>query len=168
MNTSHVFGAPKNLGFTLIELVLIIIMLGVLAVVVIPRQLTSNGFEEFTYQDELIAKLRAIQLRTMQQTTNNACQTIQLTSSNLGLLATTIPNTNTCDTSFAGETTTVLIDSAHEVVLSNTESLTSFSFSPLGRPQGCASITPCEITLSITGESVLQVKINSEGYIYAP
>jgi len=156
----------KNLGFTLIELTLIIIMLGILAVAVVPKILTSSGFEEYTYQDEMIVKLRAIQLRAMQQTSNNACQTIKLTSSSLGLLATT-PNASTCETNFARNTTTLTVDSAHNVSFSNTENLTSFSFSPLGRPLGCISTTPCEVIFTLTGEKTLRVKINSEGYVYA-
>ena len=155
----------KN-GFTLIELTLIIIMLGILAVVVIPKQLTSSGFEEYTYQDEMVSKLRAIQLRAMQQTANSVCQTIKLTSSSLGLLATT-PNASTCESGFAGDTTTVIIDSAHNVSFSNDEILTNFSFSPLGRPIGCITTSPCEIVFSLVGENTLQVKVNSEGYVYA-
>lgn len=166
MNFPKYLFQQKHLGFTLIELTLIIIMLGILAVTVVPKMLTSSGFEEYTYQDEIVTKLSAIQLRIMQQRPNDACQSIKLTSSSLGLLATT-SDSNTCEANFAGDTTTVTINNSHNVSFSNTESLTSFTFSPLGRPLGCITTTPCEITFTITGESILKVLVNSEGYIYA-
>ena len=153
-------------GFTLIELIVVIIMIAIMAVTVLPNFLTSKGFEEYTYRDELINKLRSIQLRAMQQTNNSRCQLIQISSSFIGLLATT-PNAATCEASFAGESTTVAINDNHNVNFTISEGLSSFSFSSLGKPLGCAAIIPCEITLTVIGESSLAVKINSEGYIYA-
>ena len=68
----------KELAFTLIELIVVIILISIMAVTVLPKFFTSNGFEEFTYRDELITKLRAIQLRSMQQTTDVTCKIIQV------------------------------------------------------------------------------------------
>ncbi|MBL4940150.1 MAG: type II secretion system protein [Colwellia sp.] len=151
-------------GFTLIELIVTIIMIGIMAAVIVPKILTSKGFEDYTYRDELITKLRSIQLRTMQQTNNNACQLIKVESSTIGLLATTL-NASTCESNYAGETTSIIIDD-HDVTFSISESLANFSFSSLGRPLGCV-VNPCAITITVTGESILKVEINAEGYIYA-
>jgi MSHA pilin protein MshC len=159
----------ENNGFTLIELIVVIMMLSILAVTVVPKFLSSKGFEEYTYRDELITKLRAIQLRTMQQTNNSKCQLIQVNASSIGLLATT-PSATTCEASQLGESTTVTIDSNHTVSFTISDGLSNFSFSPLGRPEatGCGNTTtPCEITVTVVGESSLTIKINSEGYIYA-
>ncbi len=155
-----------NQGFTLIELIVVVILIAIMAATVLPKFYSSNGFEEYTYRDELITKLRAIQLRTMQQTNNSTCQLVKVSSSTIGLLATTL-NASTCEATYAGDTTTVVIDSDHSVGFSISESLLNFSFSSLGKPLGCLALNPCEITLTTTGESSIAIKINSEGYIYA-
>lgn len=153
-------------GFTLIELIVVIMMIGILAITILPKFQTSKGFEEYTYRDELINKLRSIQLRTMQQTNDAACQVISVSTSEIGLLATVI-NTNTCDSVPAGDSTTVSIISENNIQFSIEENLSTFKFSSMGRPIGCISANPCEIKLAVTGDNTLDILINSEGYIYA-
>ncbi|NQY87094.1 MAG: prepilin-type N-terminal cleavage/methylation domain-containing protein [Colwellia sp.] len=160
------FKRNSEYGFTLIELVVTIIMIGIMAATIVPRLLTSKGFEEHVYRDELITKLRYIQLRAMQQSNDVTCQVIRVNASDIGLLATEI-NTNTCDSVLAGDTTTVRIVSDNDISFSISENLSSFRFSSMGRPVGCIAINPCKITLTITGSDALGVLINSEGYIYA-
>ncbi len=163
-NIIKVMNSNSN-GFTLIELIVVVILISIMAVTVLPKFFGSNGYEEYTYRDELITKLRAIQLRAMQQTNGNTCQEIKVEASEIGLLAT---NGVVCDTGKAGDSTTVTITNDHNVSFSISESLTSFSFSSLGKPVGCTPVDNCEITITITGESTLEVDINKEGYIYAP
>lgn len=154
----------KKNGFTLIELIVVIMMLSILAVTVVPKFLSSKGFEEYTYRDELITKLRAIQLRTMQQTKGSKCQVIQVNSSFIGLLATT-PNASTCETNQLGESTSVTISNNHSVSFTISDGLSSFSFTSLGRPEatGCGNSTiPCEITVTVVGENSLAIKISRE------
>jgi MSHA pilin protein MshC len=157
-------------GFSLIELTVVIIMIGILAITVLPKFQSSKGFEEYTYRDELINKLRSIQLRTMQQTNDAACQYINVSASKIGLLATIKDintNTITCSNDFAGDTTTVSIVSDNNIQFSISENLSTFKFSSMGQPIGCIFATPCKITLTITGDNTLSILINSEGYIYA-
>lgn len=158
-----------------------------MAVTVLPKFSTSNGFEEYTYRDELITKLRAIQLRSMQQTNDTTCHQvhIQTTPHIIGLQGTDANAVDRCRTSnvddpkilcytadskticYAGETTTVEIESKHSVFFTLSEDLTSFSFSSLGKPIGCTPVNLCEITITVNGESEQRVLINSEGYIHA-
>jgi MSHA pilin protein MshC len=166
LNNFKLLQTQKKFGFSLIELIVVIILISIIAVTVLPKFVTSNGFEEYTYRDELIIKLRAIQLRTMQQTDSSTCQSIKVSPSTIGLLATTA-NATTCETSYAGESTTVTINDNHNVSFSVSEGLSSFSFSSLGKPVGCTAISPCEITLTVVGENSLAITINIEGYIYA-
>jgi len=166
MNHSKLLLVNKNIGFTVIELIIVIMIISIMAATVVPKILSSKGFEEYAYRDELIIKLRAIQLRTMQQTDSGKCLLIQVASSSIGLLATT-PNAATCEVGYSGESTTVYISDSHNINFTVSETLSSFSFSSLGKPIGCAAITPCEIMLTVVGESALSIKINKEGYIYA-
>ncbi|KGJ94303.1 prepilin-type N-terminal cleavage/methylation domain-containing protein [Colwellia psychrerythraea] len=178
----------KALGFTLIELIVVIILISIMSVTVLPKFFSSNGFEEFTYRDEIITKLRAIQLRSMQQTNDEMCNQVHIqTIPYIIGLQDTVPDENAvercrisnvdhpelCYTSddkticYAGETTRVVIDSKHSVGFTLSEGLTSFNFSTLGRPIGCIVEDPCEITITVTGENSLEILINSEGYINA-
>lgn len=162
----------KGKGFTLIELIVTILMISIMAATIVPRFLSTSGFEEYTYRDELITKLRAIQLRFMHQSSlNSVCRQIGTTSKSLGLRA-TVNNTTTndCVANLAGEpvfhsdTTSVLVSDDHNNSFSYSDTFTSFS--QLGRPTGCAVADPCKITITISGETNLQVEINSEGFIY--
>lgn len=72
--------SPKQTaqGFTLIELVIVIIVLGVLAVVAIPKFVSRSGFADYTVRDQLIARLRLVQLQGMNAdpsdgASSNAC-----------------------------------------------------------------------------------------------
>jgi MSHA pilin protein MshC len=165
MKRSNGFKRYSEYGFTIIELVVTIILIGIMAATVVPRFFTSEGFGEYTYRDELIIKLRAIQLRSMQQTNDVACQIIRVNTSEVGLLASQI-NTNTCDSILAGDTTTVSIISDNVISFSISENLSLFNFSSMGRPVGCITADPCEIMLTVTGTDALSILINSEGYIY--
>ncbi|MCG6199694.1 type II secretion system protein [Psychromonas antarctica] len=55
----------QQAGFTFIELVIVIIVLGILSVTVIPKLTSKSGFEDYTVRDQLIARLRLVQLQGM-------------------------------------------------------------------------------------------------------
>jgi MSHA pilin protein MshC len=148
-------------GFTLIEVITVIIIIGILSVNVLPKFLSSSGFEKYTYRDELLTKLRGIQQRAMQRTDAARC-----------LVSVTSKQVTGCDSSSAGDSTSVAVSTSHNVsfTVENIPANTNtFSFSDLGRPQGCnAATAPCEITLTVVGgEQSLSIRINQEGYIYA-
>ncbi|KGJ92363.1 prepilin-type N-terminal cleavage/methylation domain-containing protein [Colwellia psychrerythraea] len=188
---SNSINCHYDFGFTLIELLVVIIMISIMAVTVLPKFFSSNGFEEYTYRDELITKLRAIQLRSMQQTTDTVCHQIQMQSSlnpNIIGLQDTDPiavdkcritnpapppkfcytDTNNSNTvCYAGDTTTIIVDPKHNVSFAISEGLTSFNFSHLGKPEGCIVEDPCKVEITIAGESSVKIEINTEGFIHA-
>ncbi|NQY62202.1 MAG: prepilin-type N-terminal cleavage/methylation domain-containing protein [Alteromonadaceae bacterium] len=140
-------------GFTLIELILVILLIGILAVTVTPKFFTSEGFEEYTYQAEVITKLRAIQYRAMQQTTDSYdnCHNIEIQKKKLLL-------------SYCSGGDEVDIDVDHNVEFATT-GITSFKFDQMGRPSCDTCGTGVTITLVGSGKAI--VKIESEGYIHA-
>lgn len=145
-------------GFTLIELVTVIILIAILSVNVLPKFFSSSGFEEYTYRDELLTKLRGIQQRAMQETDAANC-----------LVSVSATQVSGCDSNVAGDTTSVAISNSHNVTFSISSNVNNnaFSFSDLGQPVGCNS-APCEITLTVVGEEQsLSIRINQEGYIFA-
>ena len=58
----------KNNGFTLIELISILIILSILATVAIPRLFDQSTFAEFTLRDQLVSQLQLVQQRAMNAT----------------------------------------------------------------------------------------------------
>lgn len=55
----------KKNGFTLIELVTVLVILGILAVTAIPNLTDKSSFEDYTVRDQLISRLRLVQLQGM-------------------------------------------------------------------------------------------------------
>ena len=64
----------SNRGFTLIELILVIILIGVLAVTAAPRFFTASGYDQVAARDQLIQLLRQAQLQTMNNSAE--CQVV--------------------------------------------------------------------------------------------
>lgn len=152
----------SGLGFTMIELVVVIIMLGIMATTVVPKFFTSTGFQEYTYQDEIITKLRSIQLRAMQQTNisdGTVCHTVVVTEKALGVReGCDLTNGWQGENEDTGESTTAVKVEHDDVTLAPINF--SFTFDNMGRPD----CNPCSITVS--GDSTLTIKIESEGYIH--
>ena len=72
-------------GFTLIELVIVIIVLGVLSAVAIPKFVNRSSFEDYVLRDQLISRLRLVQLQNMnadpdEAATENACYWLVVTN----------------------------------------------------------------------------------------
>lgn len=59
--------ARAEAGFTLIELIVIMIILGVLAVAILPRFASTEGFESRGFRDETVALLRYAQKSAVAQ-----------------------------------------------------------------------------------------------------
>ncbi len=138
-------------GFTLIELIIIVILLGIISVTALPRFLGKSGVEETTVQDQMISVLRRMQTQAMQRTDNN-CHSLQLTTSQL------VPAG--CTQSTAGLTLLLPSDS----VLSFSP-VTALTFDSLGR----LSPVPTAVTTLVISSSavpVANVCIETEGYIH--
>lgn len=58
----------KQQGFSLVELIITLVILGTLAVTVVPKLLTNQSFDSFQYRDRALTALRTIQLSAMHNT----------------------------------------------------------------------------------------------------
>lgn len=127
----------NNRGFTLIELVLVIVLIGVLAVTAAPRFFTASGYDQVAARDQLIQLLRRAQLQTMNNSAE--CQIVH------------VHNNQAYIPSIAADC----------AVVASGEQLISFDV--WGRPVN----TAVAISIPLSGESAMQVCIETEGYIHA-
>ncbi|WNC72905.1 type II secretion system protein [Thalassotalea psychrophila] len=153
MKTSKSFGS----GFTLIELVVVILIISILAITVVPKMIGSSGFDSFVYRDQMISSLRLIQQQSMQQTDSNSCHQIVIMNDGYGASSncstnTLIPNWQDKNTGFA-----IPIDSS--VRLSGPSTLT---FDSWGKVAECS--TGCTIVLTSDDSALLCIE--SQGYIH--
>ena len=166
----------KGFGFTTIELIVVILLLGILSVTVLPKFMSNDGIDEIVFRDRLISLLRLQQTRAMQQTTQS-CHRVLVVAERFGIpfsggLPTCSSNTLPTDfVSLSGAYTTEHYGlSVAEVANSNVIFSThDIYFNPLGCA-GASVNSQCgqgSITIQISGESTQQVCIESQGYIHA-
>lgn len=67
-------------GFTLIELVAVIVLLSIISVVVVPRFIGDSTFKEYTSRDQIIAVARIAQQRAMHDHSTGACYRLRIES----------------------------------------------------------------------------------------
>lgn len=157
-------------GFTLVELVVVILVLSVLAVSVVPR-LTSPkaGISAVTDRDQLISLLRSVQTRAMQNTEDSDCHGVNFTNSNIGMAAQA--NDDSCDLSnFLTNPDdndgflNLAPENSYTALNSLSVAVNFVGFDDYGRPVDTANNNLGRII--ITFDSIESVCIESEGYIH--
>lgn len=165
----------KN-GFTLIELVVVILLLAVLSVTVIPRLGNTSDFERAAQRDQLLSLFRVVQQRAMQNTQANTCHRVTFVLDNIGLNKQN--EDGTCAPVVSGESP-LIIDDEDETIISDYlivtdidsyftlnsdgDAFTQLTFDRLGRPSvdvGSCTSSGCRVNL---GD--FQICIESEGYV---
>lgn len=138
-------------GFTLIELIMVIVMLGVLAVFAAPRMLNTGDFNARGFHDETMSMLRYAQKTAIAQR-RTVCVQLNGTGVSLSVFATN-PSTETCPAAMALNPPNTLRGG---LGLVGTPS--AFAYTPLGSPTVGVSIT-------ITNASPITVEADT-GYVH--
>lgn len=159
-------------GFTLVELVTVILLIGILAVSVAPKFDGTASYEAHSHRAQLIAALRLTQQRAMQQTDTRYCHEIVFddVKARYG-----IPNRLDCTvttpifpTDWSADATGFTVADKYDLTftvngLANPQTI---GFDWLGRPtKSCAGDDGCEINISSAVET-LTIFIEPEGYIH--
>jgi MSHA pilin protein MshC len=174
-------------GFSLIELIVVIVLLGILAVSVGSRFVGTGGYAEYSYQSRLISSLRAMQVRAMHDTrsatvANPSGYCFQVNFS-LAPAAFGPPTLNygnadgsaTCSTAIdftssahLGTASNELADNNVSIValLDGSNSINYIGFDNLGRPLTSAGKCTAGCQLTFKGEQNVSVCIATQGYIY--
>ena len=166
-------------GFSLIELVIVIIVLGILSLTVVPRFFGPSGFSEFAAQQQLQSALRALQTKAMYDSSGGYCYRMIFDSSGQTIGPTVA--TYSSSTAVASCANNIASDAPDEMSLKDAQlsgvgvtfsaldggaAFSHIQFDAMGMPYtsvgSCAG--GCEI--AITGEQSARICIGAQGYIY--
>lgn len=157
--TKHFFGAQVEVwlfgsrvrfqrGFTLIELVMTMVIIGILAVFVAPRFFDANIFQSRGFADQVQASLRYAQKVAIAQH-RNVCATYTASPARLAL---TVTVTTSCDTAMNLPGSSVnYVDAPSGVAFSMTPA--SVTFDALGRPNAAATASVDTTPITIEAET---------------
>lgn len=171
---------PKNKGFTLVELVIVLVLLGILSVAVYPRITGKGDIVEYTYQARLVSALRAMQQRAMQDTRNGFCFKVVLFSDNNSAFGP--PTLDYIDDSAINKTLTcsnqISTDLDNAFVIANNADMLNDSVSITDAPNfvqfnnmGCTidvlgNACTTDVRIELQGKNSIAVCIKSQGYIH--
>lgn len=158
--------SKQNQGFTLVELITIVILLGIVSVYASSRFLGKSSFDARLIEQEVLSSLRLTQLRSMNR--SGFCGR-WLMSNNQVMQVSPMVSTGSCSTSLPTDTSDSSYVNGQEanvqLSLDADGNVNFIDFDTLGRPEQCTS----DCTVTLTGQSGTQryICINAQGGIYA-
>lgn len=128
----------RERGFTLIELIMVVVILGVLAVFVAPKLIDSNSFSGRGFHDETSALLRFGQKTAIAQR-RTVCVTVAATGVSMTMFADN-PAPATCAAATAVQAPPLTLPFTPKGGTGLSATSTSFQFTPLGSTDQASAI----------------------------
>ncbi|MEZ9007606.1 prepilin-type N-terminal cleavage/methylation domain-containing protein [Vibrio sp. 10N.286.49.F3] len=163
--------SPKSNGFTLVELIIVIIILGIISTFAASRFVGTSSYSTFTAQEQIISVIRQVQVNRIQtnipnlynycnDTSNPDLQKLCLRS-RITINASCIGSSRGCSASDPNSRSDLVV--ADQVSFSTTPSVSQITFDLLGNPLDTAS---SGVSILITSaQNQASVCINSQGYV---
>jgi len=162
----------KQQGFTLVELVIVIILMGILAATAIPKLLGQDDFEPQTYRAQLIQLLKTVQQQAMscdddcragRDSNPYACNKVIITTSRYGIPS-NCSTTNLPDVFSAPHLGMSKLEADNTGVQLSSGNVT-FANDGSASVGGSHCSTGCNI--AIIGSETVNIRIEAQGYIHA-
>ena len=152
----------KQNGFSLVELVTTIILIGIIAVVVLPRFFSASSYSAYSLRNEFISELRQAQLRALNNT--DQCFDVNVTPTGYQLRHYSGRAGNSCTNLIRAEAFQAFSGRASVSLTASASQSFTITFDSLGRMLSPSCAGMC---FNINADETLQVGVESEGYIYA-
>ncbi|PTO62570.1 prepilin-type N-terminal cleavage/methylation domain-containing protein [Vibrio splendidus] len=156
----------RHNGFTLIELIVVIILLAIIGVVATSRYIGLSSVSAYAAQEQVIATIRYVQLARMQSNSDATEARHQLRINSTGDCLGSLAGCNLIDTaSSVSEKADIAATRSdinyfeEDVLFTPTDK--TYTFDLLGNP----SVTETITVRDSTGGSSCEVLINSQGYV---
>lgn len=152
-------------GFTLVELVVVILLVSILAVVAVPK-LNTRTFDTVGFYQEVLSAVRYAQKEAVAKR-RVVCVTLGGNSVTVRFAKNTA--SFICDTDLTSPrgVSPFTVTASSGVTLSSSPSIGTFYFDPLGRPLDAAGVSSLQRTITITGDGTQSFIVETEtGYVH--
>ncbi|MGP8308334.1 type II secretion system protein [Vibrio sp. YIC-376] len=151
------------LGFTLMELILVIVLLSILSLFAASRFIGKGSFSAFALQEQVISVIRQVQVNRMQSNIDESSLgddfRLQVSDTCIGSVAACALSGNQRDTR-----SDIVLDQSAKFSITNGVS-NPINFNLLGNPMDSASGGVYLLIEDKSGRSRCAVEINSQGYV---